>query len=73
MDPQELYMSVGKHIEITSDSPVSFEEAIKDGIRKASETVQGICSAWVKDQHVVIENGAVTAFRVNMKVTFLLK
>ncbi len=66
-------MSVGKHIEITSDSPVSFEEAIKDGIRKASETVQGICSAWVKDQQVVVEGGVVTAFRVNMKVTFLLK
>ncbi len=66
-------MSVVKHIEITADSPTGFEDAVATGVAKASETLKGVRSAWVKDQHVVVENGKVTAYRVNMKLTFLLE
>ncbi len=65
-------MSVAKHIEITAESSRSFEAAIQDGISKASETIKGIRSGWVKDQQVVVENGKVTGYRVNMKLTFVL-
>jgi flavin-binding protein dodecin len=65
-------MSVAKHIEITADSEKSFEDAIQAGITKASETVKGIRSAWVKDQQVMVTDGNVTVYRVNMKVTFVL-
>lgn len=65
-------MSVAKHIEITAESPNSFDAAIQAGITKASETVKGIRSAWVKDQQVVVEDGKVAAYRVNLKVTFIL-
>jgi flavin-binding protein dodecin len=65
-------MSVAKHIEITADSEKSFEDAIQAGITKASETVKGIRSAWVKDQQVMVTDGNVTLYRVNMKVTFVL-
>lgn len=65
-------MSVAKHIEITAESPESFEAAIQDGITKASETVKGVRSAWVKDQQVVVKDGTVSAYRVNMKLTFVL-
>jgi dodecin len=65
-------MSVAKVIEISSESPKSFEEAIQNGITRASKTIHGIKSAWVKEQHVVIEGGKVVAFRVDLKVTFVL-
>lgn len=66
-------MSVAKHIEITADSPTSFEDAVQQGIRTAAKTVKGIRSAWVKDQQVLVEGKKVTTYRVNMKVTFILE
>ena len=65
-------MSVAKIIEISADSPKSFEDAIVQGIAKASKSVHGIKSAWVKEQHVMIENDKVALYRVDLKVTFVL-
>ena len=65
-------MSVAKIIEISSESPKSFEDAIQDGITRASKTIHNIKSAWVKEQHVVVDNGKVTLYRVDLKVTFVL-
>lgn len=65
-------MSVAKIIEISSESPKSFEDAIQSGITKASKTVHGVKSAWVKEQHVVIDNGKVALYRVDLKITFVL-
>ena len=65
-------MAVAKVIEITASSPTSFAEAVRVGISKASETVHGIKSAWVSEEHVVVENNEVTEFRVTMRVTFIL-
>ena len=66
-------MSVAKTSEITSSSSKSFEDAIRDGIRKMSKTVDKIEGAWVKEQKVVVKDGDVTAYRVTMKVTFIVK
>ena len=65
-------MSVAKIIEISSESPKSFEEAIQEGITLASKTIHSIKSAWVKEQHVVVDNGKVSLYRVDLKVTFVL-
>ncbi|MDP1768886.1 MAG: dodecin family protein [Nitrospirota bacterium] len=65
-------MSVAKITELSSESPKSFEDAIQSGIARASKTLRGIKSAWVKEQHVVIDNGKVALYRVHLKVTFLL-
>ena len=65
-------MSVAKVIEIISSSKVGFDDAVKQGLAKASETVKGISGAWVKDQRVVATDGKITEYRVVMKVTFLL-
>ena len=65
-------MSVAKIIEISAESPTSFEDTIAQGIAKASKTVHGIKSAWVKEQHVVVENGKVAFYRVDLKLTFVL-
>ena len=65
-------MSVAKTIEISSDSTTGFDDAIKSGIAKASETVHGIEGAYVKELKVVVTDGSVTAYRVHMQVTFRL-
>ena len=66
-------MSVAKTSEITASSSKSFEDAVRKGIRKMSETVDNIESAWVKEQKAVVKDGDVDAYRVTMKVTFLVK
>lgn len=66
-------MSVAKIIEISAESPNSFEDAVREGIKRASKTVKKIKSAWVEDQSVKVEGGKVVSFRVHMKVTFLLE
>jgi len=65
-------MSVAKIIEITAQSPESFEDAIQQGIVKAGETVRNIRGAWVKEQNVAIDNGNIVGYRVDLKVTFIL-
>ena len=66
-------MSVAKTSEITASSSKSFEDAIRQGIEKMSKTVKHIEGAWIKEQKVVVDDGEVTAFRVTMKVTFIVK
>ena len=65
-------MSVGKVIEVSSSSPKSFEDAVREGIKRASETVDDIRGAWIKEQQVRVENGKIVEYRVDMKVTFIL-
>lgn len=65
-------MSVAKVIEINASSPDGFDDAIRHGIAKASETVRNIKGAWVHEQTVAVENGDISEFRVNLRVSFLL-
>lgn len=66
-------MAIAKVSEIVSSSNKSFEDAIKDGIKRANKTLDNIKGAWVKDQKVVVENGKITEYRVFLRVTFVLK
>lgn len=65
-------MSVAKISEISSSSAESFDDAIKKGIERANRTLKNITGAWVQDQKVDVEKGKITAYRVNLKVTFIL-
>ena len=65
-------MSVAKVIELTSDSETSFDDALRQGIRKAAKTLSGIKGAWIADQEVMVENGEVQGYRVHFRVTFVL-
>lgn len=65
-------MSVAKVTEISTSSTESFEDAIRQGIARAAETIHGMQSAWVKEQNVVVSGGQVTEWRVNLKITFVL-
>ena len=66
-------MSVAKVSEITATSSVSFDDAVREGIERASKTLDNITGAWVSEMKVDVADGKVTDYRVNMKITFVLK
>jgi flavin-binding protein dodecin len=65
-------MSVARVTEITSSSKVSFQDAIEKGIERANKTLKNVKGAWVQEQKVEVADGRIVAYRVNMKVTFVL-
>lgn len=66
-------MSVAKVIEVIASSTKSFDDAVNQGVARAIDSLEEITGAWIKDQQVVVSNGKVTEYRVNLKVTFVLK
>ncbi len=66
-------MTVARVTEITASSTKSFEDAVRQGVTRASKTLDNITSAWIESQKVVVDGGEVTEYRVNMKITFVLK
>lgn len=66
-------MSIAKVTEITASSEKSFEDAVRSGIKRAGKTLNNIKGAWIQEQSVVVSNDKVTEYRVNMKVSFVLK
>lgn len=66
-------MSVAKISEISATSTESFEAAIQKGIARADKTLDQITGAWVNEMKVNVSNGKVDSYRVNMRVTFVLK
>jgi flavin-binding protein dodecin len=66
-------MSVARVTEITSSSPKSFDDALREGLARANKTLQNVTGAWIKDQEVVAKNGKITEYRVRMKISFVLK
>ncbi len=66
-------MSVARVTEITASSPKSFDDAIRTGIDRANQTLRNVRGAWVQEQQVIVSDGSISEFRVNMKVTFVLE
>ncbi len=66
-------MAVARVTEIIAGSKKSFEDAIEQGIARASKTLKNIEGAWVQDQKLVVQKGKIVEYRVAMKVTFILE
>jgi dodecin len=66
-------MLVVKFLELSAQSPQGYEDAIRQAVERASSTLRGIQSVWVKEFEAVVENDQVTQFRVNVKISFLLE
>lgn len=66
-------MSIAKVTEISSESPVSFQNAVEMGIARASKTLKNITGAWVNEEKVRVSGGKIVAYQVNMKITFVLE
>ena len=65
--------SVARVTEISARSDSSFDDAITSAVTRASQTLRGITSAWVKEQEVVVKDGKVSGYKVNLLVTFVLE
>ncbi len=66
-------MAVARVTEISSTSSESFEDAIRSGLQRATQTLRNIEGAWIKEQEVRMSDGQITDFKVTMKVTFVLE
>jgi dodecin len=69
---EEQDMSIAKVSEISATSTKSFEDAIIQGIARANKTLRNVRSAWIKEQQVRVEKGAITEYQVNMMITFVI-
>lgn len=66
-------MSVLKVIEVLSNSEISWEDATRKGIAKATKTIKNLKSAYVQEQSASVNEGKIVEFRVNLKLTFELE
>ena len=66
-------MSVARVTEISATNPNSFDEAVLEGVNRATSTLRNVEGAWVKDMNVLIENGNIVGYQVNLAITFILE
>jgi flavin-binding protein dodecin len=66
-------MSIASVTEIIASSSKGFDDAVSNGLARASATLENIKGAWVRDHEVVLEKNRIVEYRVKMKVTFVLR
>jgi hypothetical protein len=64
--------SIARVTEISASSDKSFEDAIQQGIARATQTLRNVQGAWIKEQEISVENDRIVAYKVNMMITFVL-
>jgi dodecin len=69
----EIRMSVARVTELSATSQTGFEDAINQAVARATKTLRGVEGAWVKDQNVLIEDGNIVGYKVNVEITFVLE
>jgi flavin-binding protein dodecin len=65
-------MTIAKIIEVSSDSSVSFQDAIEAGIKRAEKTVKNVKGAWIAEQKLTVHKGKITNYRVMMRISFVI-
>jgi len=66
--------TVARVTEISATSDTSFEDAVKIGLQRATQTLRGVKSAWVKEQEVQVgDDGNINGYKVNLLITFVLE
>ena len=66
-------MSIAKVTEIIATSGKSYEDAVKQGVKRAHKTLKNVKSAWVTDHSVKVnKKGDISEHKVRMKITFVL-
>jgi flavin-binding protein dodecin len=66
-------VSIARVTELSAISETSFEDAINQAVARATKTLRGVEGAWVKDQNVMIQDGNITGYKVNVEITFQLE
>lgn len=67
-------MTVARVTEIKASSPISFDEALKEGVARAHKTLKNVKAAWIENQEAIIgDDGKIVEYRVQMRITFVLE
>ncbi len=66
-------MSIARVTEVIARSTKSFDDAIQDGVERATQTLENVTSVWIQDQTLDIKDNKIVGYKVAMKVTFVLK
>jgi dodecin len=66
-------MSIARVTELSAISEQGFEDAINQAVARATKTLRGVEGAWIKDQNVMIEDGNIVGYKVNVEITFQLE
>jgi hypothetical protein len=70
---EDREMSVARNTEISVESTKSFDDAIREGIDRATKTLRNVRGAWIKEQALDVENDRISRYKVTMIVTFVLE
>ena len=65
-------MTVARVTELSAISEQSFEDAVNIGVNRATSTLRNVEGAWIKDMNVMIENGSITGYKVNLAISFVI-
>jgi hypothetical protein len=65
-------MAIAKVIEISASSTTGFEDAVRDGIKRAGQSVHNMRKAWINEQSIVIRDDKIAEWHVNLRITFVL-
>jgi dodecin len=66
-------MSVARVTELSAVSEKGFEDAINEAVTRATKTLRGVEGCWVKDMNVLISDGNIVGYKVNVAITFVLE
>jgi dodecin len=66
-------MTIARVTELSAVSEQGFEDAINQAVSRATKTLRGVEGCWVKDMNVMIEDGNITGYKVNVEITFQLE
>jgi dodecin len=70
---KETAMSLVRCVEVIAQSPKGFDEACREAVATAAQTLRGIQSFWIKNAECVVEDGEIVQYRVNGKICFVLE
>lgn len=66
-------MAIVKVIEVIASSNKSFDDAVRNALTEAKKTVKNIQSIYVKEMKAYVENGEISSFGVNAKISFIVE
>jgi flavin-binding protein dodecin len=66
-------MAVARVTKITASSSKGFDDAVKQGLKRASKTIRGITGLHIVEQKASVVNGAIAEYRVTLEMTFILE
>jgi flavin-binding protein dodecin len=66
-------MTIARVTELSAISEQGFEDAINQAVARATKTLRGVEGCWVKDMNVMIEDGNIVGYKVNVEITFQLE